>query len=222
MRLILTTGWEDGLADLLHRLVKELAAGKQVLWLLSGGSNIQGSVEVMNNISPRLRSKLTVTLGDERYGKVGHINSNFAQLLKAGFKPGRAKLIPVLQEGLSFEATAVRFDQYLCKAFQTADTVIAQLGMGDDGHVSGILPHSPATETLTSLTTAYRAKPFDRMTLTFHGLEQISAAYVFAFGEPKRLALQTLHHRRLPLAEQPVQILKQLREAYVYNDQVGD
>src|ERR1700759_4960942 len=105
MRYIRTAGWEDGTADLTERLVRELAQGRRVLWLTSGGSNIPFSVQIMDNIPRKLRQKLSITLADERYGEVGHSESNWAQLAQAGFKTEQATALPVLHEGADFEQT---------------------------------------------------------------------------------------------------------------------
>jgi hypothetical protein len=50
----------------------------------------------------------------------------------------------------------------------------------------------------------------------------LTAAYVFAFGDAKREALQQLRDESLSLDDQPAQIIKQLPEAYVYSDQLSD
>ena len=140
MQIILTAGWEDGVADLTERLVRELAAGKQVLWLVSGGSNIPASAQIMDNIPHDLSHNLTVMLVDERYGKLGHEESNWAQLMSAGFHSDEAKLLPVLQAGLSFEQTIERYSEITKVALANNEIIIAQLGIGPDGHIAGILP----------------------------------------------------------------------------------
>ena len=222
MQFILTTGWEDGIASLAERLVHELAAGKRVLWLVCGGSNIPASVEVMGSISPELSRGLAVTLTDERYGEVGHQDSNWAQLMQAGFTPNNAIMLPVLQPGLSLDQTVSRYAQMIETGLESADCVIAQIGMGEDGHVAGILPGSAAASEKNALAFGYQGDPFTRLTLTFPALQKINAAYVFAFGDNKKTALKNLAQKKLALAKQPAQVLKQLPEAYVYNDQVGE
>jgi 6-phosphogluconolactonase/glucosamine-6-phosphate isomerase/deaminase len=221
MKYILTAGWDDGVAALIERLVRELAGGKRVLWLLSGGSNIPTSVQVMDNISDEQSKGLSISLIDERYGEPGHPDSNWAQLLEAGFDGKQATLLPVLADDLDFQAAAKRYGEMIEKAFGDNDAVIAQLGIGPDGHVAGILPGSPAAEA-TGPVAAYEAPPLKRLTLTVPMLERLSAAYVFAFGRPKLQALQTLQNEDLDPKEQPAQILKRLKEAYVYSDQVGE
>ncbi len=222
MKYILTAGWEDGIADLTERLVRELAAGRRVLWLVSGGSNIPVSVEIMGNIPPELSQKLSVMPADERYGQLGHADSNWAQLLEAGFDAKKATLLPVLQAGLSLEQTAEGYDKLAKQAFADNEAIIAQLGIGEDGHIAGILPGSPACAETKTLIVGYPNSPLDRLTLTFAGLCQVNAAYAFAFGNTKHQALSALRDEDLPLDQQPSQILKQLSEAYVYNDQVGE
>jgi 6-phosphogluconolactonase/glucosamine-6-phosphate isomerase/deaminase len=222
MQYILTTGWEDGIVDLTQRLVHELSNGKKVLWLTSGGSNIPATVQIMSHITADLSEGLTILPIDERYGKVGHENSNWAALMNAGFKGQHAKLEPVLFGDLSFQATIVRFQHIAKKAFASNDCIIGQLGIGDDGHIAGILPESEAAHEKIEFVSGYHTKQYDRLTLTFSAIKQITAAYVFAFGEAKANALRTLETKIVPLEKQPAQILKQMRETYVYNDQRGD
>jgi 6-phosphogluconolactonase/glucosamine-6-phosphate isomerase/deaminase len=219
MQYILTTGWEDGVADLTERLLRELASGKRVLWLASGGSNIPVSVQIMDNIPLELRQRLSVTLADERYGKADHADSNWTQLMQAGFSTDKVTLLPVLQDGLGFDQTIVRYNDMAKQAFADNDVTVAQLGIGDDGHIAGILPGSPATAETEDLATGYQSTPFLRLTLTFTGLRRISTSYTFAFGNTKHRALTMLKTQSVPPREQPAQILKQLPEAYVYSDQ---
>lgn len=222
MKFILTSGWEDGVADLTERLVRELAGGQRVLWLTSGGSNVPSSIQIMANIPPKLKSNLTVMPVDERYGAIGHDESNWQQLMDASFEAGQATLLPVLADGLDLQATKARYEQQTAEAFKNNDLVIAQLGIGGDGHLAGILPDSEAATGTDELVAAYQSKPFERLTLTFAALRQISAAYVFAFGNTKHEALTALHDQSIEPAKQPAQILKQMPEAYVYSDQVGE
>ncbi len=192
MQYILTAGWEDGVADLTERLVRELANGTRVLWLTSGGSNIQASVQIMDNISSKLSHNLSIMPADERYGKPEHAQSNWAQLMQANFSAKHAKLLPVLQPGLSLEQTIVYYNQLANQVMANHKVVIAQLGIGQDGHIAGIKPDSPAADVTEALIIGYPDPPLLRLTLTFAGLLRISTAYVFAFGNTKQQALNML------------------------------
>ncbi len=218
MELIKIPTIEDGVAPLLDRLVEELGTGRHVLWLVSGGSNIGLSVSVMREIPDELTNNLTIYLTDERYGDIGHADSNAFQLEQAGFDPKNARQVNVLARGLSLEETAEQYALSIAAAFEASDIVIAQLGMGPDGHILGVLPGSPAVNS-DKIIDGYDSDPFTRVTLTLGGLqEHVDAAYTFAFGEGKRQALDNLLTKDLDYAKQPAQALKRLPECYVYND----
>jgi 6-phosphogluconolactonase/glucosamine-6-phosphate isomerase/deaminase len=221
MEFIKTTGWQRGIADLTKRLVQELKAGKKVLWLIGGGSNIAATVEVMNAIPAEASQTLTIFMTDERFGEVGHVHSNAKQLRDAGFQPKDAVFVPMLEPGFSFDETQERYAQALERAVEHADIVIAQSGIGPDGHIAGILPHSVAVKA-TGWVTGYEAPNYTRMTTTFDALRHIDVAYYMAFGGDKKPALTQLRDVELPLDDQPAQILKEITEVYVYNDQIGD
>jgi 6-phosphogluconolactonase/glucosamine-6-phosphate isomerase/deaminase len=212
----------EGRGKLTDRLAAELRTGKKVLWLVSGGSNVPVAVAAMKALRAADLQNLTISLCDERYGRERHMDSNLFRLEQAGFKPGAAKLIGVLQDSLSLEDTADAFDKKIGDAFDAADVVIAQIGMGADGHIAGILPKSAAAEINDRMAVSYDGGLHKRITLTPHALLRVDAAYVFAYGAEKRKALIILRDQAVPMREQPAQLLKQLKEVYVFNDQIGD
>jgi 6-phosphogluconolactonase/glucosamine-6-phosphate isomerase/deaminase len=220
MHYKLSTSWEEGIADLTARLITELRKGKRVLWLLSGGSNIRASVEVMDSIADDLTNNLSLLLADERYGPVGHKDSNWQQLLDAGFDAKQATTYEVLNGESSLSAAAAAYTAVAEKAFSEADLIIAQLGIGEDGHILGILPNSPAVAA-RSLVYAYDGGKFQRLTLTTEAIKQVNTAYVFAFGEGKHEALLQLRRQKVAASAQPAQLLKLIPEVYIYNDQLG-
>ena len=220
-----------GIQMLVDRICAALKDGKKVLWLVSGGSNIPIAVEAMNMIRKEIGDLslkyLTVTLSDERYGHVGHKDSNWKQLEDAGFNFDGINKIPVLI-GKSLEGTVSAYKKGIIKAMNEVATseglIIGQFGIGADGHIAGILPHSRAAAYLEAdhtgkdspLVCAYRSEPFIRITLTPVALNKVSAAYVFAFGSSKREAVERLRGQDLSIDEQPAQILKHLPEAHLY------
>lgn len=221
MQFIRLSTIEEGATPLADRITKQLTDGKKVLWMVSGGSNIPLAVTVMEHIPDELTTNLSVCLVDERYGDVGHADSNSQQLETAGFNHKKARVIYVLAPGLSLQETAEQFSLALKTAADAADIVIAQLGMGPDGHVLGILPDSPAVAS-ENLVEPYVADDYQRITPTVKGaLAIIDAAYVFAFGANKRAQLEKLRDSDIPVSEQPAQLLKHLPEAYVYNDHIA-
>lgn len=222
MKYILTAGWDDGIADLTARLTQELASGKQVLWLTCGGSNIPAAVQIMASIPADVSQNLRVSLSDERFGEPDHADSNWQQLMAAGFDLKQGQGLPVLQAGNSLEQAVAYYSNLVETAMQGGTVVIAQLGIGADGHIAGILPDTPASAEQSALVVGYESPPLTRLTLTFPALRKIHAAYAFAFGAPKKVALHSLQTEDLSPDILPAQILKELPEAYLYSDQVGE
>ena len=127
-------------------LAKQIAAklqeGRRVLWLISGGSSIAIAAATASRLAGRDLSRLTVSLIDERYGEPGHPESNWFQFEQTGAKLPGATLHPILT-GADQVTTAEVFAEFLETALATSDYRLGLLGIGPDGHTSGILPHSP-------------------------------------------------------------------------------
>ena len=51
--------------------------------------------------------------------------------------------------------------------------------MGTDGHIAGILPGTESVQA-AGLVTSYQTEQFDRITLTFNGLDQVQELWLFA------------------------------------------
>ncbi|MCX6716841.1 MAG: 6-phosphogluconolactonase [Candidatus Taylorbacteria bacterium] len=214
-----------GVSALAERICNALIEGKKALWLVSGGSNIPIAVKVMRiiksegGISEKKLGNLTVTLMDERYGPVGHADSNWKQLMDSGFSFSDINTMPVLT-GLGLEETESEWASQIKKVFASKAVIMGQFGMGSDGHIAGILPNSPAVSE-SGLVSAYQSEKFTRITLTFETLKKIDVAYLFAFGDSKKEQIKKLHDsendsKNISLAEQPAQILKSLKEVYIY------
>ena len=199
-------------------LSKHLSSSESVLWLLSGGSAVPVAVAVAGRLNPSLLPSLTITLIDERYGPVGHKDSNWQALMTAGLTSG-ANLLPVLT-GASLASTVTRWSKELDHALEAASFRIGLLGIGPDGHTSGILPNSSAV-TANGIVYAYEGGGFERITTTFETIKRLDEAVVYAIGESKRPVLERLNED-IPLAEQPAQILKQLPKTTIFNDQIGE
>ena len=221
MHLLLSTDASDCTDAIYNRLASELDSSKNVLWFLTGGSNIAVDIEVMARLTDEQTENLTVTLTDERYVDYGHADSNWHQLLEGGFNAKQAREFPVLQaDNESLEQTTAIYASNLDVALQEADVVIGFYGLGGDGHIAGILPETSAVDA-DGLAVGYVTDTFTRITSTFEVIRRCDVAYMYAGGAGKLEALQNLQSAR-SLREQPAQILKELSEAYIYNDQLGE
>lgn len=197
-----------------------LQKGLRVLWLVSGGSNIALEVAILDELSHASPDKLAVMQVDERYGPVGHVDSNWRQLVDAGFAVRKATCLPVLQPDLSIDQTTERYDRALQIALSRASLVIGQFGIGPDGHTAGILPGTPVAmdDTSTHLVGAYQGKDFLRITMMPSAFTRVTWAFVPAFGEQKASVLRSLKTTISPY-EQPAQYLKRAEHCTIYTDQ---
>ncbi len=221
MQIIHTKDKKEGISSLGNTIGNALKEGRNVLWVLSGGSNISIAVEVMNMLQNFVAKKdlerLTITLSDERYDDLGHKDSNWQQLIDAGLNISNINTIPVLL-GLDFEKTKDDFSVKVKKAYNKADIIIGQLGIGTDGHIAGILPSSRGIDD-TSVAVAYEANDYKRITLTLKMIKKISVVFLFAFGESKKSIIRGLTSRSdLATNEMPAQILKKMKDVRVYCD----
>lgn len=216
-----TTSVQEGIAAISNRVQMYLESDKKVLWLTSGGSATNVQVEIMKrlreNASDWLGS-LTILPVDERYGEYGHENSNSAQMRAAGFEPGDATWYDVLEKNLPMSETISHYTELAENAFATATTVVATLGMGPDAHTAGILPGSPAVTDTTSTVVGYSWSDYERITLGIPTLLKINSAFLLAYGEAKKEALERLRKNEEPVEELPAKILYDITDVTVYND----
>ncbi len=222
MQYIHTHKPDTGITTVADKIVSALRVHTHVLWLIAGGSNIPIAVEIEEkvlNLSTKEQLKhLSVSQTDERYGPVGHKDSNWQQMIEAGFDFEPITFIHILRN-LPLQETVKAFALDIEPVFDVTPMIIGQFGIGVDGHIAGILPHSPAV-TDEALVSGYESEPFTRISLSPRMIERITVAYLFAFGESKKEALSNLKNRDLSLADEPAQILKRLKEVYVYSDEV--
>lgn len=206
--------------DHIAKVLREhLDKGEKVTWLVCGGSSIDIAAGVSESLFGTDTSKLTVTLTDERYGDVGHADSNWLQLEQAGFRLEKALTIPVLANK-DLNQTVDDFGATLDTALHSADYKIALFGMGGDGHIAGILPDSTAV-LADGYAAGYETPDFTRITMTFAAIQLLDEAVLYVRGDKKLKALENLQ-QPLTLQHQPAQIIKKLPNTTIYNDQIGD
>lgn len=219
MRLVReTTGLGGTLAE---QLTAALLAHNRVIWLVPGGSNIPISVEAMRLIEPELTRKLVIMQTDERFVPTTSDDCNWLQLARAGFDTKYASTYPILIDGDNRDTTVTRYAAVVAREFAAADYIVGQFGVGPDGHIAGIKPHSPAS-TSTELVAGFQGEDFKRVTLTFSAISQLDAASAFVFGDNKRAVLEQLLADSPPLPEFPAGILQSIPLCTVFNDQIEE
>lgn len=205
---------------LAERIRQELIDGNSVLWLVPGGSAMEAALKTAGLLAGcKNLDKLFVSLTDERFGGVGHDDSNWKQLQDKGFSLSGAQLIPVLR-GKSMPETAREYSDFLNRTIDTCGYGVALAGMGPDGHIFGIKPGSPAVSSQEEVA-AYDWEDFRRLTPTLRLLKKLDEVVIYAAGEEKHKQLDMLE-KELPPQEQPAQQLKELKKVIIFNDYKGD
>ena len=201
-------------AKLAKIITDNIQENKRILLLVSGGSTIPIAVLALRQLD-NIRN-LTIMQADERYGPVGHSDSNWQQLLDAGLDTHSLRAYPILS-GRDLPDTVSKFEHELEKEFDTSDFKIGLFGIGADGHTAGILPYSSAAMS-RAMVTAYQASDFQRITITPVTIAKLDIAIAFAAGDKKIAALHDLQ-KDLPISKQPAQALKLAGSTYIYNNQ---
>lgn len=198
-------------------ITPKLKKYKRVLLLIPGGSAIKVVIELARQLTKENvpLDKLVLTLTDERYGPVGHTDSNWRQLNDSGLNLPGANLRPVLN-GKSMAGTERDFEDFLRSQINEADYKIGFFGIGPDGHTSGVLPHSSAMHA-TNLVHGYDGGTFMRITTTPVAISMLDEAVVYAVGESKWPVLKELKAEK-PIDEQPAQVLKNIPTVTIFSD----
>lgn len=222
MQFIESAAGEEGIEKMAQEIADELNAGKRVLWLVCGGSNIPLAKVAMDIIRQKAGDRvaaLTVGQTDERFGPVGHKDSNWQQMIEAHFDFAGVQTMPILFNA-SLAETVRAYAKNLEEAFAKNDVVVAQFGIGADGHIAGMLPHTGGLRAEV-LAFSYDSPPFVRISMTPPAFAHVDSAYAFAFGAAKHDAVTKLWQKDLTIDEMPCQILKRVPESYFYSDQLG-
>lgn len=140
---------------------------------LSGGSQLQ----VIKQILQQYPSKPMVAYVDDHLPEL--INSMQIQSMAAELGYNSYDMKTAI--GTDVDLTA-EYEQFVADVI-TAAPCHAFVGIGEDGHTAGILPHlaQESTKFYEGYVTSYN----QRVTLTFNALNKMSALYVYAVGESK-------------------------------------
>ena len=197
----------------------KLQSKKRILWLISGGSNLDIEAAIWSRIPDDLTAKLTIALIDERYGEYDHDNSNMAQFKNRIDNLKSSNLIEVLQpSNPTLKTTTLQYSKNLTDILLDENTyTIGQIGMGTDGHIAGILPSSPVFDS-NDFIDYYSAKDFQRITLTPIGLSLINHIVLVATDPSKnQLVNQIMNSSSTDVIKFPGLLLRQFEQVSIYN-----
>lgn len=220
MRLIKLSSSKDVVDYLVKIIGDKLMKNEKVFWLIPGGSAMDIAVKAAYELELSMDlSDLSISLTDERYGHVGHSDSNWRQLEDKNFSAKGATLFPVL-DGSSLDETAEHYSSLLKNELGRSNYSIALAGMGPDGHIFGIKPGSPSVYS-TNEVIGYKWDDFERLTPTAKFLKNLDEIIIFATGNEKHTQIDNLR-LDLPAEKQPAQLLKNHPNVIFFNDYISE
>lgn len=214
---IKTTTRPEDVANFISNIISsQLESGKKVLFFVTGGSSIAVASKFAGLLKDKDCRKLTVMMTDERYGPLGHADSNWQQLLDRGFDLPQAKLIPII-DGSDINKTTEKFNENLVREFKDADYKIGLFGVGRDGHTAGIIPNSEAVKN-QNWACNHKTPQFERITITPQTIMKLDEAVVFMQGKEKWQVVEDLETKDIDINLQPAQILKKVPLLTIFTD----
>ncbi len=193
-------------------------ADNRVLLLLPGGSASQAIEPLFRALRPYQHS-LTITLSDERYVPIEDNHSNWQAVSRSAHLLPEASFVPVLSGGTRQQDSQV-FSAFLEHQHQSGATIIALLGIGEDGHIAGIKPGSPACHS-DNAASDYEAADFERITISGAFFSSLDHAFVYTKGAAKAAVLEQFNSLAQPADTFPIEFLRTTKHYEVYLDKEG-
>jgi 6-phosphogluconolactonase/glucosamine-6-phosphate isomerase/deaminase len=234
MKIVPNSSADAVVAALSSRIIARISRNQPVLLLVTGSDCESLAIGAFRAVSGhmvgdrgRLKLLFTVGLTDERYGKSGHEDSIWRQLVEKGFDTSICNPMPILvgkESGKQpdLEETVRRYDAFLSSAAQRHAEgklyIACLLALGDDGHVAGILPESPPSlmdGKFEGFVAGYRSALFPRVTVTPSFFPSIDYAATWVSGLDALPALELLSES-LPPERNPAQLLKLPTESEIF------
>ena len=202
---------------IVSKIVNHLSSGEQVVWFVSGGSNISLAKLVRDKIDLKhFSNKLHICLVDERYGPIGHSDSNWQQLLDVGFDTSDCQVHPIIKNNNSATDTVKEYNDIIKNLLSQGYYCIGQLGLGPDGHTSGLLPNNPLMNS-NDYYGYYLGPDYQRITSTPKLIDMLDEIVLFASGQAKAKALRSMLSEG-PIDEIPARLLKNSKSLKIFTD----
>ncbi|HIW30949.1 MAG TPA: 6-phosphogluconolactonase [Candidatus Luteococcus avicola] len=182
---------------LLDRLIALQQEQETVHLCLAGGTTALRVYDAFADLAPESGlqpGKLTLWWGDEKYVPPTDAERNSLQSLAV-----LARTLPINVSQTHPIPAPTGSDDPSEAAFAYAQELgdvtfdICLLGMGADGHVAALFPHSPALEAagLAYGVTDAPVEPAERVTLTLNAINRSKSVWLFVEGEAKVEALRS-------------------------------
>lgn len=187
----------DRLVDAI--LAAARARGKAMIVLTGGGTGIAMLKRVGEHADRIDWSTVHLFWGDERYVPEDDDERNEKQAREAlidriDIPPGNVHAMPASdgELGNDIDAAALAYDHVLAANAETgepaADFDVHLLGMGPEGHINSLFPHSAAVRETSRLVVGVESSPKPpprRITLTLPAIQRSREVWLIVSGESK-------------------------------------
>jgi 6-phosphogluconolactonase/glucosamine-6-phosphate isomerase/deaminase len=214
-----------------NALFERESPDQPLLILLSGGSSL-GLLEYVDADS--LSGNITIGMLDDRYSTDPIVNNSLIVQNTAFYQIGSNKSAVFLDSSVgdfeTLEIYAERYESAIKEwlALYPDGIIRATIGVGPDGHTSGILPHPEDPEKFNKLFNSYKlVVGYDvgsknphryRMTSTFTLMRKFDRVLTYMTGQNKKAAFLKIIDEVGTLAETPGRILRELKNVELYTD----
>ncbi len=181
-----STGWPEMAAETLAPEIERAISSRGVCHLmLTGGKTAERLYRYWADSSALPLDRIEFWFGDERCVPPDHADSNFALAVKTLFGgqiPAGCRMTRMEAERSDREQAARDYGQRLP---ETIDILL--LGMGPDGHIASLFPHSPLLQSSSGpvLPVTGPKPPFDRLTITPQVIQKARSVFLLAMGKEK-------------------------------------
>jgi 6-phosphogluconolactonase len=179
-------GWAVLAAKVISQEVSSAISSRGVCYImLTGGNTAERLYHEWAKSSTLPLEHICFLFGDERCVPPGHADSNYALVMKtllANEVPSGCSIARIVAENPDREAAARAYEKLIPKVVD-----IILLGMGADGHIASLFPHSPALcSTCESVVPVTGPKsPHERLTVTPRVIARARSVFLLVTGKEK-------------------------------------
>jgi 6-phosphogluconolactonase len=186
--------WEGFAADVIGQAILSVLSRKNSCYvMLTGGQAAERLYKYWSDTATLPLERIHFLFGDERCVPPDHADSNYALVMKtllAKGVPSGCTIARMEAENLDREAAASSYEKLLPKPLD-----ILLLGVGLDGHIASLFPHSSALRSKQRSIVAITGPkpPYDRLTITPRVINCARSVFVLATGAEKgRILAKTI------------------------------
>lgn len=204
----------DAVAAAGDYLTKQLFESEgNIILLLAGGSCLNAVRHAVKKLDGPVLSRIHLAQIDERVVPLDDPASNWRQIEESvGARLNQfASTLPMVPNVEEADDLAISYEMRLMSLLETADETIGIYGIGDDGHIAGMLSTTNPgdfTQFLDGrLVVGYKAHDYTRITTTAALLTKLSEVILLTCGPNKVKTVDKINQDLAP-HNHPAQLLK--------------